>query len=40
MVLKQEDVVDKQAGVRYVRSAHRTRVEVDQRVQEIREARW
>ena len=37
MVLKQEDVADKQDGVRYVRSAHKTREEVDQRVQEIQE---
>ena len=40
MVLKQEDVADKQDGVRYVRSAHKTPEEVDQRVQEIREVRW
>ena len=40
MALKQEVVIDKQDGVKYVRSAHKTRVGADQHVQETLVVRW
>ena len=40
MALKQEVVIDKQDGAKYVRSVHRILVEVDQHVQETLVAHW
>ena len=40
MELRQEVVIDKQDGVKYVRSAHKTRVGADQHVQETLVVRW